>query len=112
LEAWDFSENNLKNTHGFDWLPCGGGNHLMSMAYLSRWSGPVEEHDDPYDPRSSISPPNLSPQKHMQEMLIIPARSGPLDNENIKQTIVSYGGGCGFLEVREIPSGHGSLSRI
>jgi C1A family cysteine protease len=41
-ENWDFSENNLKNTHGFDKDPnYGGGNQFMSTAYLARWSCPV-----------------------------------------------------------------------
>ena len=44
----DFSENHLKNYHGFDWGPCDGGNIWLSMAYLSRLDGPVAEADDPY----------------------------------------------------------------
>ena len=28
-EIWNFSENNLKNTHGFDWTHCYGGNEDM-----------------------------------------------------------------------------------
>jgi len=46
--AQDFSENHLKNYHGFNWLPCEGGNHYMHQAYLSRLDGPVAEADDPY----------------------------------------------------------------
>lgn len=55
-ESLDFSENHLKNTHGFDWGYCDGGNAYISTAYLARWSGPVYESDDPYDPYSGISP--------------------------------------------------------
>ena len=44
----DLSENNLKNRHGFDLGPCAGGNVWMSMAYLSRLSGPLAESYDPY----------------------------------------------------------------
>jgi C1A family cysteine protease len=91
LEAWDFSENNLKNTHGFDWGHCAGGNAVISTAYLARGSGPISEADDPYNPYSDISPPGLSPRKQLQEVLIIPDRGGPLDNENIKQAIMAYG---------------------
>jgi C1A family cysteine protease len=90
-ETWDFSENNLKNTHGFDYGHCDGGNATMSTAYLSRWSGPVNETDDPYNPYSSISPAGLTVRKHLQEVLIIPNRASPSDNENIKQAIISYG---------------------
>lgn len=90
-ETWDFSENNLKNTHGFDWGPCSGGNHLISTAYLARWSGPVDESEDPYSPYDGTSPPGLSPKKHAQQVYFIPDRSGPLDNGNIKQAIMEFG---------------------
>ncbi len=29
----------------------GGGNIDMATAYLTRWAGPVNETDDPYNPR-------------------------------------------------------------
>src|SRR5665647_1090069 len=48
-EILNFSENNMKNTHGFDPAPCAGGNQFFSTAYLARWSGPVNEVDDPYN---------------------------------------------------------------
>jgi C1A family cysteine protease len=90
-ESLDFSENHMKNTHGYDWGYCDGGNGYISTAYLARWSGPVYESDDPYDPSSGTSPPGLSPRKHVQDVLIIPDRGGPLDNDNIKQAIMDYG---------------------
>jgi C1A family cysteine protease len=92
-ETWDFSENNIKNTAGFDPDGCyGGGNHLMALAYLARWSGPVAEADDPYNPYSSVSPGGLSPRKHIQRAVFIPDRSGPLDNDDIKQAVMDRGG--------------------
>jgi C1A family cysteine protease len=48
-QEWNFSENHLKNYHGFDYSPCNGGNHYMSLAYLARWSGPVNESDNSYN---------------------------------------------------------------
>jgi C1A family cysteine protease len=90
-ETRDFSENNLKNTHGFDPGHCDGGNEQMSTAYLTRWSGPVYETDDPYNPASNISPSGLTLRKLMQEVLIIPDRADSLDNESIKQAIMTYG---------------------
>jgi C1A family cysteine protease len=90
-EAEDFSENHLKNTHGFDWDFCDGGNAYISAAYLSRWSGPVEENDDPYNPLSGVSPPGVLPAKHIQEILIIPDRSNSSDNTRIKEAVMSYG---------------------
>lgn len=90
-ELFDFSENNLKNTNGFDGSCCSGGNHWMTTAYLARWSGPVLEADDPYNPSSCISPANVPVVKHVQRVDFIPDRTGPLDNENIKQAVMTYG---------------------
>jgi C1A family cysteine protease len=90
-EEWDFSENNMKNSHGFDWGPCEGGNSIMSTAYLGRWSGPILEADDPYDPANDYSPPGLVPQKHVQKVLFLPSRTGPSDNDRIKHAVMTYG---------------------
>ncbi|MCC7566548.1 MAG: PKD domain-containing protein [Methanomicrobiaceae archaeon] len=83
IEARDFSENNMKNTHGFSLGPCEGGNWKMAAAYLSRWSGPVNETDDPYAAGSGDSPPGLPVQKHLQEVLVIPLVPGP-DQDPVK----------------------------
>jgi len=99
-ENRDFSENNMKNLlsstspEGFDYTSDEGGNYLMSTAYLARWSGPVNETDDPYDPSnnsSAYSPTGLDVQKHVQDVLIIPCRKNPMDNDNIKSAIQNYG---------------------
>jgi len=90
-ETRDFSENNLKNTAGFDLDPnLGGGNDYMSTAYLVRWSGPVNEATDPYDP-DSISSPSYPPVKHVQDVLYLPPRAGYTNNDNIKSAIMTYG---------------------
>ncbi|MDD1648069.1 MAG: lectin like domain-containing protein, partial [Methanomicrobiales archaeon] len=91
-ETWDFSENNLKNRHGYAGTHCAGGNAYMSTAYLARYAGPVSESDDPYNAVSSYSPSNLQARKHVQDVLYLPDRSGPLDNDNIKNAIQLYGG--------------------
>ena len=96
-ETWDFSENHMKNLlsssypEGFDRGHADGGNHLMSTAYLARWTGPVKESDDPYNASSGSSPTNLSPVKHVQGVLFLPNRTGPLDNEVIKNAVQTYG---------------------
>jgi len=90
-ESWDFSENNLKNTNGFDGDPCHGGGFFKSTAYLARWSGPVTTADDPYDPYSGSSPPNLPVQKHVQDVYFLPSRGGSLDNDNLKWAVMNYG---------------------
>ena len=90
-DALDLSENHLKNLHGFDPTPCAGGNADMSSAYLARWTGPVNETDDPYGESDPTSPPGLTPVRHVQNVLYLPDRSGPLDNDNIKQAVMTYG---------------------
>jgi C1A family cysteine protease len=91
----DFSENNMKNSNGFDLLPCQGGNSFMSTAYLSRWSGPLADASDPYSPAQSgsttVTVPNNAALYHVQEVLFLPGRSGSLDNQNIKTMLVEKG---------------------
>ena len=86
-ETNDFSENNLKNRSGFDWAPDGGGNEYMSIAYLSRWEGPVSEKDDPYNDDSTTSPKE-SAQKHVQEALMFGADNNYTD---LKQALMKNG---------------------
>jgi len=96
-EDRDFSENNMKNlvtkfySDGFDLTADNGGNAFMAMAYLTRWSGPVNESEDPFSETSTSSPTGLTIQKDVQEVFILPDRTGPLDNEMIKQALMDYG---------------------
>ena len=94
-ESWDFSENNLRNSHGYDLLSCQGGNAMMATAYLARWSGALTESSDPYSTvsksASSVTSPNTGAVKHVQEVLFIPDRSSASDNENIKRTLTEKG---------------------
>lgn len=90
-EPRNFSENNLKNTHGYDWGPCDGGNVFLSTAYLMRWSGPVNETDDPYQPNSNPSPTGLTVQKHSQNIIHLPPRTSSTDNDVIKNALMSHG---------------------
>ena len=53
-KEYDFSEMNLVNNNGFD--PSDGGDAFMSMAYLSRGDGPIDESDDPYEYNRYYSP--------------------------------------------------------
>ena len=90
-ETWDLSENNLKECHGFDWGPCAGGNSLISTAYLARREGPISEADDPYYDYATGCNGGLTVRKYLREALMIPDRSGPSDNDNLKQAITDYG---------------------
>ncbi len=95
-ENRDYSENNMKNLlsssypEGFDRGSNDGGNEFMSTAYLARWSGPVSESDDPYS-YSGVSSGNPPLQKHVQDVLFIPDRTGSLDNNEIKSAVQNYG---------------------
>lgn len=96
-ETWDFSENNLKNVlsnaspAGFDYNE--GGDETMSTAYLARWSGPVNESDDPFNASSVYSPYELGlpVQKHVQDVIFLPDMEGPQDYNLIKSAIQNYG---------------------
>jgi C1A family cysteine protease/PKD repeat protein len=95
--GYDFSENNMRNLlsnqypEGFDRSPGGGGNAFMSAAYLSRWGGPLNESVDPYNEISPYSPTGIPAQKHVQEILFLPVRHGPLDNDYLKRALLQYG---------------------
>jgi C1A family cysteine protease/PKD repeat protein len=91
-EEWTFSEQNMKNTAGFDYGPCAGGNIDMATAYLARWSGPVLNSCDPYDPAIGISPVGCPVQKHVQDVWNLAPRGSALDNDEIKWAIETYGG--------------------
>ena len=94
-ETWDFSENNVKNVlistdpDGYDRPHDDGGFDLFTAAYLTRWSGPVLESDDPYDATSGVSPDNLPVVKHVQEIMILPGFEG---NDTLyKWMVTNYG---------------------
>ncbi len=89
-EARDFSENNMKNTSGFDLSCCAGGNYFMSTAYLSRWAGPSMEAEDPFD-SGSCSSLSLPALKHLQAVDFIADRTGPMDNDTLKRAVMSTG---------------------
>jgi hypothetical protein len=70
----------------------------MAAAYLARWAGPVNETDDPYsynlsspDSTTSNSPQGLPPQKHVQNINVYPRRNGPLDNNTLKNALMTDG---------------------
>ena len=102
---WNFSENNMKNllsenySEGFDRTHDSGGSGYQSTAYLTRWSGPVLESDDPYNATSGISPTNKTIQKHIHEVLILPPRSNATDNGLVKKMIKEKGGVWAVFDV-------------
>ena len=92
-ESRTFSENNLKDNRLWDGALCGGGNYIIATAYMARWAGPVNISDDPYSPSDvNSSPVRTTPQKHIQDVLVIPHRTSDTDNDNIKRAVMAYGG--------------------
>ena len=92
-KRWDFSEDNLVTRSGYGPFPGGpydwGGWDFMAVAYLTRWAGPVNEGDDLYD---TPSPPRISTaRKHVQGVIMLPGRTGFLDNDLLKQMVVENG---------------------
>ncbi len=66
---------------------------MMTLAYLSRGSGPVRESDDPFDPAcDSVFCPDCDPAFLAEDIITFPARSNPLDSDYLKQAILDYGG--------------------
>ena len=91
-EVRDFSENNLKNTHSFDQEHDQGGNCSIATAYLARWSGPVNELHDPYNPDSGLSPAGPLPlQKQIPEVIYLPDRPAGENPDWLKQAIMEGG---------------------
>jgi C1A family cysteine protease len=87
---FDFSENNLANHMGARLDFEGRSDARLSTAYFARWDGPVLERDDPY-PRKGRSPEGLRPVRHVQEVLYLPDRTTPLDNDALKWAVSTYG---------------------
>ncbi|MBN1167488.1 MAG: PKD domain-containing protein [Methanospirillaceae archaeon] len=94
-ETLDLSEDNLKTHKLYDWAQCQGGNAFISLAYFTRWNGPVYESDDPYTAGASAVL-TLPPRRHVQEVLVIPNKPYPLTNvadlDDIKKAVMDYGG--------------------
>jgi len=90
---YDFSEDNVKHLHGFNFGPCDGGNEFMTTAYLSRHDGPISEIDDPYN-SSSVSEYCLDcePVRYVDNVIFLPGRSDLYDNQYIKEAILNHGG--------------------
>jgi C1A family cysteine protease/subtilisin-like proprotein convertase family protein len=81
----DFSERNLAYRHGFDWGPDDGGNTWISEAYLSRFSGPIKESDDPYSLMGTSDSVSGPVQDYVREMLRFDTDS------EMKNALLTYG---------------------
>ena len=92
-KQWDFSEDNLVTRSGYGPFAGGlygwGGWDYMAVAYLTRWAGPVNESSDRYH---TPKPPKINvARKHVQGVVMLPGRSGFLDNDLLKEMVVQNG---------------------
>ncbi len=87
-----FSPEHLIVGHGFDYGPCEGGNRYMSLAYFSRWGGPLNEDDLPYGQGYAQAEPYQElTDRHVQEVVFLPPRSSFTDNDHIKHMLTQHG---------------------
>ncbi len=87
-----FSPEHLILNHGFDYTECEGGQPWMSLAYLSRWGGPINESDFSYKQGNSSSKSYSELiEKHVQEVVFLPERASYTDNNLIKKYIMERG---------------------
>lgn len=91
--TYDFSEINMATHNEVDNNPDDGGNNEMATGYLASWKGPVDETDDPNptDTNNLTVINDIKEKKHVQDVIFIPDRNGYLDNNEIKQAVMSYG---------------------
>ncbi len=94
-EESDFSENDLIQKHGWDYDPCYGGMIDMSMAYLGRWQGPIDEADNPYPYSYAASGESTesssAAKKHVQQAVYFPMRVGTSNDDILKTAVMNYG---------------------
>ncbi len=95
-ETWDFSEDHLSLGHGYNLSQAKGGNYMIALSYLTRWSGPVLEKDDPFnDKKTNAQAPVI---KHLQEAQFIPSK----DYAGIKVAIMGHAGVQSSMHVSDL----------
>lgn len=85
MEKLDFSPDHMSLENSFASNGDEGGQYTMSMAYLTSWTGPVLEADDPYD---GVGVDNLPAVRHVQEAQVIESKN----LNKIKEAVFLYGG--------------------
>ncbi|MBQ6099376.1 MAG: hypothetical protein IJL02_05880 [Methanobrevibacter sp.] len=94
--TYDLSENNLKNImlfysdYGWNYFENNiGANPRFVAGYLSSWLGPVNESDDVYKGKSTLSP-LLNSILHIQNIIYL-HHDNYTDNDAIKEALMKYG---------------------
>jgi C1A family cysteine protease len=85
--TYDLSEQNMVACAGFEAGFGDGGNIFMSMAYLSRHSGPILESQNPYNPLIPTCVQSFEPVAWVPETRWVYG-----DRELFKKAIMEYGG--------------------
>ncbi len=88
----DFSEKNMRNTHGFDAGPEQGGHRYMSTAYMARWSGPISEENDPYSPTDFYSRTDFDREKDLIRAVFLPDVENHTENMDIIKNAIMKNG--------------------
>ncbi|MBQ2831559.1 C1 family peptidase [Methanobrevibacter sp.] len=94
----DLSENNVKNsalhygTYGTD-DNYEGGYSTSGMGLFLAWLGTLSVDYDSYDELGKITLTAIAEDSyHIQDAIIIPKRANSLDNDNLKEALIKYGG--------------------
>ncbi len=85
-----YSPMYMSSYTGFDPPPGMGGNFYMATAILARWDGPVRVMDyleAAFDPLHTP----IRVRRYVDQVVFLPHRTGPLDNETIKHFVSNYG---------------------
>ncbi len=90
-ESNNFSEQDMISNHTFDWGVCEGGNFYIATAYVAGWKGPVKETDVPYQYSGVAAGNEALATKRVSNVIYLPSRQNALDNNWIKQCLMSYG---------------------
>lgn len=92
--AYDFSEIHMAVYNG-ETGPNDGGNNHIATAYLVSGKGPILESEAPYPNPPTVDNINvrddLKPQYRVKDIIFLPSRENALDNEEIKNAIITYG---------------------
>ncbi len=94
-ETLDLSEENMKNVmakysdYGWDMETNDGGYLNMIYGYLVSWLGPINDSDDRYDDKSTLSHV-MNAIAHVQNILFL-KRDSYTDNDAVKRALMKYG---------------------
>ncbi|NLK28051.1 MAG: hypothetical protein GX306_06880 [Clostridiales bacterium] len=93
-EDYDFSEIHMALHNGVTTADAGGNNYIAT-AYLVSGKGPILEEQDPYPNPSKveyiITREGLEAKYRVQDIIFLPARTNSLDNDELKNAIITYG---------------------